>query len=371
MTRIAQRLGALALVLSAALLLGCGAQRDQQTGNDLPITNLPPPTDPGPGSYSLCFWNVENLFDDQDDGRTGPGDRDYDPWMAGNPEVRETKLAHLCEVLLGQNLSGGRGPDILAVAEVESDRAVEMLQEALNRRLRDQIGDPKLFYTTILWENPGGHRNIGTAILTRLPVVKDRTRLLGKHLRILEGHVKVAGQELVVIASHWSSRISDKTGRTRGHYGDQIYGRFRAMYKRNPKVDLLVCGDFNDNPDDPSVTEHLRAIGDEAAVREGGDPPNLLNLFASAWKRGAASLFNGAKPYLFDQVCVSPGLLDREGWSVDVASARVVEEMWYSPRGRYRDQKRPNRFGGPRDKRPLSARGASDHFPVVVRLSVR
>src|SRR5262249_38937424 len=156
----------------------------------------PPPSDPGPGFYSLCFWNVENLFDDRDDGRKGPGDRDYDPWMAGNPEVLQTKLDHLCQVLLGLNLSGGRGPDILAVAEVESARAAELLQEALTRRLRDRIGDPKLFYTTILWENPHGRRNIGTAILTRLPVVKDRTQLLGRRLRILEGHVKVAGQEL-------------------------------------------------------------------------------------------------------------------------------------------------------------------------------
>jgi hypothetical protein len=27
----------------------------------------------GPGQYVFCFWNVENLFDDRDDGRTGPG----------------------------------------------------------------------------------------------------------------------------------------------------------------------------------------------------------------------------------------------------------------------------------------------------------
>src|SRR5262245_44653521 len=111
MIRISQRLGALVLAVSAALLLGCPAPPDQSTGKDLPITNLPPPSDPGPGFYSLCFWNVENLFDDRDDGRKGPGDRDYDPWMAGNPEVLQTKLDHLCQVLLGLNLSGGRGPD--------------------------------------------------------------------------------------------------------------------------------------------------------------------------------------------------------------------------------------------------------------------
>src|SRR5262249_13756087 len=154
-----------------------------------PVPRVAAPKEEG---YLFCFWNVENLFDDSDDGRTGPGDKEYDGWMAQNREVREKKLANLCEVLLGQDLSGGRGPDILAGAEVESDRAVEMLKEALNRRL----SDPKLHYSNTLWKNAGGRRNIGTAVLTRLPVVGNRTQLLGRRVRILEGRVRVQEQEL-------------------------------------------------------------------------------------------------------------------------------------------------------------------------------
>jgi hypothetical protein len=66
---------------------------------------------------------------------------------------------------------------------------------------------------------------------------------------------------------------------------------------------------------------------------------------------------------MFDQICVSPGLLDAAGWSVVPDSAAVVPE--------YADNRgRPNRFGGPSDKRELWLRGASDHFPVTVRLRV-
>ena len=63
-------------------------------------------------SYLFCFWNVENLFDDRDDGRTGPGDKEYDDWFADDPEVLKLKLDHLTEALL--RLNDGNGPDILA-----------------------------------------------------------------------------------------------------------------------------------------------------------------------------------------------------------------------------------------------------------------
>jgi hypothetical protein len=66
---------------------------------------------------------------------------------------------------------------------------------------------------------------------------------------------------------------------------------------------------------------------------------------------------------VFDQVCLSPGLLGGAGWSYVKGSARVVPRIAY--RGR------PDRFGGPSDRRPLDKRGASDHFPVTVELRVR
>ena len=313
------------------------------------------------GSYLLCFWNVENLFDDQDDGRRTRGDKEYDNWFATDKTVLEAKLKRLCDVLTG--LNGGRGPDILAVAEVESERAAKLLAEALNRRLRK----PELAYTNILYKQPAGGRHIATALITRLPVVKDRTELWDKRRRILKTVVRVNGHELVVVVSHWTSRVGDHKGEGRAKYGNVIHGEYKAMalaaHKRGHKIDLLVCGDFNDNPDDPSVTEHLRATGDLTRVRRAREPL-LFDLFARGWKAGEASHYYGRKAFLFDQICVSPGLLDARGWSCDVASARIVKQI-ADRRGR------PNRFGGPADRRPWSARGASDHFPVTVQLNVQ
>jgi endonuclease/exonuclease/phosphatase family metal-dependent hydrolase len=317
-----------------------------------------PSVNGAPERYLFCFWNVENLFDDRLDRRENRADKEFDTWFATDPEALRLKLDHLSEALI--RLNGGKGPDILAVVEVESRRAAELLQDALNRRLPD----PSLHYTHLLMKELSAGRHIAPAILTRLPVVGDRTRLHGSRLRILEGHIEVNDHDLVIIASHWTSRTSDENGAHRDKYGDQIHGVFRAMYRTNPKVDLLVSGDFNDPPDAPSVTEHLRASGDLQAVLQPRFDPLLLDLFADKEpSSGFGTHFYAGRWEIFDQIAVSSGLLDSEGWSCAPASARTVNTLV-----RPGDRKhRPWRFGSERDKHP---RGYSDHFPMTVELSV-
>src|SRR5262249_40528732 len=143
-----------------------------------------------------------------------------------------------------------------------------------------RLKDPALYYKSVLMKNLAAGRHIAPAILTRLPVRADRTRLVGKRQRILEGHVHVNGHNLVILATHWTSRVSDEKGEARARYAEKIYGHFRSMYESNRKVDVLVCGDFNDPPDAESVTHHLHATGDIEAVRRPHGPPQLLNLMA-------------------------------------------------------------------------------------------
>jgi endonuclease/exonuclease/phosphatase family metal-dependent hydrolase len=308
-------------------------------------------------SYLFCFWNAENLFDDKEDKRTRV-DKEYDRWFATDAAARQLKFGNLSKALIG--LNQGRGPDILAVAEVESVRAAELLRQGLNARLADE----SLHYEHLLMKEVPGGRHIATAILTRLPVRANKTRLHGRLQRILEGHIEVNGHDLVVLASHWTSRVSDKEGQGRAHYGDTIYGVFKAMYQSNPKVDFLVCGDFNDPPDAPSVTQHLHATGDVRAVRRSTkEEPLLLDLMADKDPDQYGTHYY-RKWFIFDQIVVSPGMLDREGWSCEVNSVHTVNSL-HRPTDKL---KRPWPFGNERDK---FERGYSDHFPVTVRLTVQ
>jgi endonuclease/exonuclease/phosphatase family metal-dependent hydrolase len=189
--------------------------------------------------------------------------------------------------------------------------------------------------------------------------------LLGKRQRILETHLTVNDHDLVVIASHWTSRVSDKEGDGRDKYADQIYGRFRAMYKSNPAVDLLICGDFNDTPEDDSVKDNLHATGNREAVRQSSDPPLLLDLLAGKDPAEFGTHYHSGKPYIFDHIVVSPGLLDDNGWTCEVDSVRTVNALTDPHDKKHR---RPWRFGNKNDK---GERGYSDHFPVTVKLKVQ
>src|SRR5437764_481342 len=124
-------------------------------------------------TYLFCFWNVENLFDDKVNPKLQKADKEFDEWFARDKEALSHKLDRMAEVLLGKEMNVGKGPDVIAFAEVESQRAVELVRDALNKRLKDK----SLHYKTVVYKDPQGLRSIATAVLTRLKVVEDRSRI--------------------------------------------------------------------------------------------------------------------------------------------------------------------------------------------------
>jgi endonuclease/exonuclease/phosphatase family metal-dependent hydrolase len=322
-----------------------------------------PPANAAAGrDYLFCFWNTENFFDDKLDGEKTEPDKDFDTWFSSDREALELKLSRLTEVLSGMN--EGRGPDILAIAEAESERAAELLAQSLNRKI-----DKAPPYRQVIFRDPHGGRHIATAVITRLPVLAGKTELHGKRQRILEVQIEVNGHPLVMLATHWTSRVSDEEGAGREHYAEAIYRRFHALYQANPAVDLLICGDFNDNPDDKSVTEGLHATADIRKLKAGGGEPMLYSLFGRLWQENkgkpeseqVGSHYYRGRAYIFDQLVVSPGMLDNIGW-------KCLPETAHIQRHKFVDRKHhPLAFGTQRSR---GERGVSDHFPVSVRLEV-
>jgi hypothetical protein len=272
--------------------------------------------------------------------------------------VLARKLSNLCDVLVP--LNGGRGPDILALCEVESKRAADLLAEALNGRL---IAQDRYTSVVLVGEPPSRTRHISPALITRLPVSYAASQRWTQKRRLFEATVTADGKALTLIVSHWTSRVSDDDGSSRDNYAKVIRARFESAFEADPAVDFLVCGDFNDTPEDRSVKTFLGATGDLGRVR-GATSPVLFDLFARASAEGKGTIYDGAKPYLFDHVCVSPGLLDDRGWSCDPDSGSIVTSF-------ANDKGRPHSFGKPGSGAPLRSRGYADHFPVTARLRVR
>ncbi|MEO6809067.1 MAG: endonuclease/exonuclease/phosphatase family protein [Isosphaeraceae bacterium] len=305
--------------------------------------------------YLFCTWNVENFFDDRDDPRNHDEDED---WFGRDPQAVRQKVGVLADALLRQN--NGRGPDILAMVEVESQRAVELLRDALN----DRLSDDSAYRTIVFRENRTGRR-FAPAILTRLAARDGWTRGPRDfdNRRILEAHLEAEGAPLVVLASHWTSRVTDKTDVKRTAYAETVYRAFLDQTRANPAADVLLSGDFNDTPEDVAVRVHLRTVGDLETVLLGGTKPHLLNLMIGKDPEVVGTYFYRGRWQILDHILASPGLLDQTGWRILPETLRTENP----PGLRAGRTRAPFRFGGPKTQNP---RGPSDHFAVSVRLKV-
>src|SRR5262249_41993899 len=141
----------------------------------------------------------------------------------------------------------------------------------------------------------------------------------------LEGHLYHNGYELIVIAAHWTSRVSDGSddGHRRMSYANDCYGRVKAILKEEPIADIVVCGDFNDEFVDASLQKGLRVSKNPDDVRNSADDPLLLSLFAGWTGEPPGTITHERKWFIFDHICISRGLLDDQGWSCDPKSAQI------------------------------------------------
>lgn len=333
------------VIIAGVLFLLDQVQRTQTTQGP-----VPPASTEG---YLFCCWNVENLFDDEDD----PRNQDpLDTWFASDSKALQHKLELLAETLLA--LNDGRGPDILALVEAENLRAVELLRETLNRRLSTEWQ-----YTGLAHKDNISGRRIEPAILTRLPLDPNGIRTFPAGRRLLGARIDINGHPLDVLVGHWTSRLTDQNGAKRLAYGQEMYDTYQAIEQADEfQADVLICGDFNDEPDDESVRLGLRATGEVSSViaSAGTDQPRLLNLMAGRDPERFGTYRYRNRWQILDHLVVSPGLLDRQGWSVVVETVQTVND-----RSLQDGRGGPLRFGNENNQNP---RGPSDHFAVCVRL---
>lgn len=321
----------------------------------------------GENEFLFCFWNVENLFDDQDDKRNRIDDP-YDDPFAQNAALRELKYDRIASTLLGMN--GGNGPDVIACVEVESVRAGELLRTELNRRLKAAGKGEKLQYTQMLMEDLNGGRHIAPCVITRVNA-DPQNITLSKPRRILETHLSLNGHDLCVMVAHWTSQLQQKDGSDgdsgRDKYATTIRERFAELSGRNPDTDFLVCGDFNDVPESEPVYGALGAVGDPNRLKPSATAPLLLNLMHGKDPAEYGTLWYNGKPLIYDHICVSAGMLDERGWSVEPQSVQTYTQGLVRAGATRRE---PWRFEHPNKEMRDADRGYADHFPVIVKLKV-
>jgi hypothetical protein len=350
------------------------------------------------GTINFVWWNLQNFFDTDDD----PISKDFEYTSAKGwtPEVFEAKKAHLAEAL--NTTHDNAGPELLAVAEIEKD---ELLEELI-----DRMGKPHLKVV----QDPTGTSDLrGIDVAMAYDERKLRVEALTSHLVHLRYrtrdifevvfNVNETEEKLVVIGSHWPSR---SLGRYRSEplriaVAEHIAYLVEAHVKVSPEeyealrtqnniipveqkweTKVMVVGDFNDEPGDRSVVEHLKASHDLDRVNgETNDIDGFKKetadyraqdvfLFNSCWhflpQQNVGTYFidqlqSGEKfanrYQVLDQIVVSRGLVSHQGLTLDLNSVKIFHDPIVATRSG-----RPRKF----DKKKKT--GTSDHLPLIAVL---
>jgi len=272
--------------------------------------------------FYFASWNVENLFDLEDDPSVEL-DEEYTPdgprqWTA---ERLERKLKNLAGVI--SKLNGGRGPDVLGLCEVENRKMVERLVEKLAPLGRK--------YEIVHKDSPSD-RGIDCALVFDADVFgladskfhfvdAERTR------DIVETRLRRNAADLFVFVNHWPSRNNDESQRITA--ATVLRKRLDEILAADAKADIVMIGDFNDEPENVSLKDHLRA----AVSPENLPPGALYDTTAPIRAANKGTFVWDDRWILIDHIIISPGLLDDAGYHWKAQSSERIEspELLYQP----------------------------------------
>ena len=307
----------------------------------------------------LCIasWNVENLFDLEDDPSVEL-DEEYTPQSPKEwtQERLEIKLNNLAKII--RKMNDGRGPDVLGLCEVENRKVVEMLVAklaTLGRKYEivhqdspsDRGIDTALVYDTNVFELADAKFHFVDAEKTR-DVVEAKLRRVGSG---------DDGAALYVFVNHWPSRNNDEWQRIMA--ATVLRTRLDEILAADPAADIVMVGDFNDEPDNVSLRRFLRAVTEPENATRGA----VYDTTAPIAAEEQGTFVYDDQWQLIDHVIISPGLLDGIGFSWKTGSSQRLEyrELFFQPR-------EPGTI--PRPSKSYSENdfhkdGYSDHLAVV------
>lgn len=311
-------------------------------------------------SYRIAFYNLENLFDYEDD--TTINDQEYLPESMRNWSAyryRE-KVNRMAKAIL--SIGEWHAPDVVGVCEVENKRVLDDLvsTEVLK----------KLNYGIVHFPSPD-RRGIDVGLLYRKdrvdslyarPIRLSNTTLPDFRTRdILYVKMSLASDTLHFFVNHWPSRYGgqQQSEPKRMLAAATLKQVVDSILQLQPMAKVLLMGDFNDSPSNKSIKEVLHA-----QQQIGPEPGQLKNLMLDLPENEGSHRYRGTWSYL-DQLIVSYGLCKpASGLGLSTAGARVHEASFLLETDERYPGKQPFRtFIGMKYHG-----GFSDHLPVYLDL---
>jgi endonuclease/exonuclease/phosphatase family metal-dependent hydrolase len=313
---------------------------------------------------AVSFYNLENYFDPEND--PNRDDEDFTPNGANRytKEIYAQKAHNMAYAIskLAVDVTPD-GPAIIGLAEIENDIALNYLVS------QPEINDRNYKF---VWHYRSDRRGISNALLYN---PKYFTVLSSESLFVdIEGkndyehpttrdvlHVTgvLAGDTVHVLVNHWPSRRGGEsaTAPLRAVAAGVGKKKIDSLMKVNPNTKVILMGDLNDDPIDPSITKVLKASSEKERTKK----DQLFNPFTAYYKKGIGTgSFNNAWN-LFDQIMITGTFLEENAKGWQYYKSEVFNKEFLT-------QKFGNEKGTPHRSYLGSNwnNGYSDHFPTII-----
>ena len=321
-----------------------------------------PPPAPAAGTLRVATWNVENLFDADDD-PANPGDDEFTPgsWRRWTEERYQAKTRNLAEVIAALR------PDVLFLAEVENRAVLTNLVRVL-AELPEPYEMPYIAH-----QDSESVRGIDVAILSRYPLHDVVLHTAVPHMRgTLEATATIDGADATFYACHWKSWIgkAEENIATRQKEAESVRELALQRLAANPDAVFFIAGDFNDNCDGDSLRISLHATIHRDELNAGDGEQMLYHLVGEIPENERGSYYYARRKVwnTFDGIVVPPTMLlrpDLPGSAWRLAAETPHVGVYKSDSGTDNDG-RPKPFRRVRktDGTDEFMDGCSDHFPL-------
>ena len=317
--------------------------------------------------YGVGFYNQENLFDTCHD----EGKRDYDFLPTGSYKWNAMKYNHKLNNMsraladMGTDVLPNIGCAIIGLAEVENSKALDDLiaQPALSARNYQYVhieGPDRRGIDCALLYNPSLFSVKNTRLVPYVQKLKKDSAFYTRGFLTVSG--TLADENVAVIVCHLPSRFSESFYRELG--AEQVKAIKDSLLNDDPNCKVFVMGDMNDDPIDKSMAGILKGKGNIKDVNEGDMYNPWYNILV---KEGVGTLLYQGSWNLFDQILVTPNLLNKDD-KKDFSSLKFWKnqifkrDYLFQTEGKYKGSPKRTTAGG------VWLDGYSDHLPVVIYL---
>ena len=317
---------------------------------------------------NVAFWNLGNLFDTSLSSSIA-SDLEFTTQRGWDDTTKEKKTENLAKTI--NSLHHGKGPDLLGLCEIENEKIAQDLIEKMGKQN---------VYAIAQYADSLDIRGIDTCLIYckdtfRFNFAKSYNinfRYPTRDIFLVNLTILQNNAEISVLVNHWPSRGGGRFETEPLRIGvaencaravedlvkvsidelqmlpDNMRSNGEVLAKINQKWDrnVLVMGDFNDNPYDRSILNYLHATPDKNRLVDWKDlfeHPNMRKWPASRQTDKHNYLFQHASLYncmwdlipegtiffeggfdMFDQFIVSKGLLEgKQGLKIDLDQIKI------------------------------------------------